>query len=130
MFKRFFKIKFLLFSLIFSLLFSCSHLIEEEFFTENCADIKTAQYWENEAIKLKKKITNQKEKYKKSSTKAEKKQNKYTLRETKYLYKLYKRAARENLDHKLHVFREYEKNFIKCEAEYYDNPKLFRKLYR
>ena len=130
MFKRFFNIKFLLFSLTFSLLFSCSHLIEEEFFTENCADIKTLRYWEEKSSSFKKIVEIEKNKYKNSKTRAEKKENKFKLREAKYLYKSYKRASRNSLVHKLHVYKEYEKNFETCVNEYDDNPNLFRKLYR
>lgn len=130
MFKRFFNIKFFLFSLTFSLLFSCSHLIEEDFFTEKCADIKTLRYWEENASNFKKIVEIEKNKYKNSKTRTEKKENKFKLREAKYLYKSYKRAPRNSLVHKLHVYKEYEKNFETCVNEYDDNPNLFRKLYR
>ena len=135
MFKRFSVImhmhkKNIIFAIFSLFLVSCGHLIEDEYFIERCADIKTAKFWENEATSLKEQILKEKEKYKQSETRAEKKQNKYNLREKKYLYELHRRASRETLGHKLHIFSEYDKNFVKCDTEHYENPKLFRKLYR
>jgi len=114
----------------FIFLLSCSNLINEDFFTEKCADIKTLRYWEKKSSSFKKIIEIEKNKYKNSKTRAEKKENKFNLREAKYLYKSYKRAPRNSLVHKLHVYKEYEKNFEICVNEYDDNPNLFRKLYR